>query len=116
VTYSRSVVSSGIPISSSNITNRHDINEILLKVALNNIAITQGNGDVFFRILERRSLPGNKGHSVQGKGVRCERQQYKVLVSVGHNFERDHPCQVWFNLVQWFQRKRFKCDLLSKYA
>jgi hypothetical protein len=31
----------------------------------------------------------------------------------GHNFERDpprdHPCQVWFNLVQ-------RCDLLSKYA
>jgi hypothetical protein len=30
---------------------------------------------------------------------------------------RDHPCQVWFNLVQqWFQRRRFKCDLLSKYT
>jgi hypothetical protein len=32
--------------------------------------------------------------------------------AVGHNFERDppryHPCQVWFNLVQWFQRRRFK--------
>jgi hypothetical protein len=27
---------------------------------------------------------------------------------------RDHPCQVWFNLVQRFQRRRFKCDLLSK--
>jgi hypothetical protein len=26
------------------------------------------------------------------------------------------PCQVWFNLVQRFQRKGFKCDLLSKYA
>jgi hypothetical protein len=39
---------------------------------------------------------------------------------VGHNFERDpprsHPFQVWFNLVQQFQRRRFKCDLLSKYA
>jgi hypothetical protein len=39
---------------------------------------------------------------------------------VGHNFERDpprdYPCQVWFNLVQRFQRRRFKCDLLSKYA
>jgi len=22
---------------------------------------------------------------------------------VGHNFERDHPCQVWFNLVQRFR-------------
>ena len=35
--------------------------------------------------------------------------------SVGHNFEsdppKDHSCQVWFNLVQWFQR-RFKCDSL----
>jgi hypothetical protein len=29
---------------------------------------------------------------------------------------RDHPCQVWFNLIQRFQRRRFKCDLLSKYA
>jgi hypothetical protein len=40
--------------------------------------------------------------------------------AVGHNFERDpprdHPCQVWFNLDQRFQRRRFKCDLLSKYA
>jgi hypothetical protein len=40
--------------------------------------------------------------------------------AVGHNFERDpprdHPYQVWFNLVQQFQRRRFKCDLLSKYA
>jgi hypothetical protein len=57
------------------------------------------------------------------------KQQFLFLVTaailnggraVGHNFERDppkdHPCQVWFNLVQWFQRKRFKCDLLSKYA
>jgi hypothetical protein len=35
--------------------------------------------------------------------------------AVGHNFERnplrDHPCQVWFNLILQFQRKRFKCDL-----
>jgi hypothetical protein len=36
--------------------------------------------------------------------------------TVGHNCERDPPCQVWFNLVQRFQRKRFKCDLLSKYS
>jgi hypothetical protein len=39
--------------------------------------------------------------------------------AVRHNFERDpprdHPCQVWFNLAQRFQRRRFKCDLLSKY-
>jgi hypothetical protein len=37
--------------------------------------------------------------------------------SVGHNnFERnpprDHPYQVWFNLVQGFQRRRFKCEIL----
>jgi hypothetical protein len=32
----------------------------------------------------------------------------------GANPPRDHPCQVWFNLVQRFQRRRFKCDLLSK--
>jgi hypothetical protein len=38
--------------------------------------------------------------------------------AVGHNFEmglpKDYSCQVWFNLVQQFQRRRFKCDLLSK--
>ena len=35
--------------------------------------------------------------------------------AVGHNFERDPPrdlpCHAWFNLVQRFQRRRFKCDL-----
>jgi hypothetical protein len=35
--------------------------------------------------------------------------------AVRHNFERDpprdHPYQVWFNLVQRFQRRRFKCEL-----
>jgi hypothetical protein len=36
--------------------------------------------------------------------------------AVGHNFERDPPCQVWVNLVQRFQRIRFKHDLLSKCA
>ena len=40
--------------------------------------------------------------------------------AVGHNFEigipKDYPSQICFNLVQRFQRRRFKCDLLSKYA
>jgi hypothetical protein len=39
--------------------------------------------------------------------------------AVGHNFEmglpKDYSSQIWFNLVQRFQR-RFECDLLSKYA
>ena len=26
----------------------------------------------------------------------------------------DHPCQVWFNLVQGFQRRRFKCESLRR--
>jgi hypothetical protein len=38
--------------------------------------------------------------------------------AVGHNFERDlprdHPCQVRFNLVQRFQRRRFKCESLRR--
>jgi hypothetical protein len=38
--------------------------------------------------------------------------------AVGHNFERgppkDHPCQVWFNLVQRFQRRRFKCESVKR--
>jgi len=25
-------------------------------------------------------------------------------------FLKDHPCKVWFNLVLWFQMRRFKCD------
>jgi hypothetical protein len=40
--------------------------------------------------------------------------------AVGHTIEKgppkDQPSQICFNLVQWFQRRRFKCDLLSKYA
>ena len=38
--------------------------------------------------------------------------------AVGHNIERyppkDHPCQVWFNSVQGFQRRRFKCESLRR--
>ena len=34
--------------------------------------------------------------------------------AVGHNIEKgqpnDHPSQICFNLVQRFQRRRFKCD------
>jgi hypothetical protein len=37
---------------------------------------------------------------------------------VGHNFERDPPkdhlCPVWFNLVQGFQRRRFKYESLRR--
>jgi hypothetical protein len=40
--------------------------------------------------------------------------------AVGHNFERDpprdHPCQLWFNLVQRIQRRRFKCESLRRTA
>jgi hypothetical protein len=33
---------------------------------------------------------------------------------LSHNFEppKDHPSQVRFNIVQWFQKKRFKCESL----
>jgi hypothetical protein len=38
--------------------------------------------------------------------------------SVGHNFEmdppKDHPCEVWFNLVLGFQRSIFKCESLRR--
>ena len=40
--------------------------------------------------------------------------------AVGHNFKmgllKDYPSQIWFNLAQRFQRRRFECDILSKYA
>jgi len=39
---------------------------------------------------------------------------------IKHNFERrldkGHSSQFFLNSVQWIQRRRFKCDLLSKYA
>ena len=39
-----------------------------------------------------------------------------AILNVRCNLIRDphknRPCQVWFNLVQWFQRRRFKCDNL----
>jgi hypothetical protein len=41
VTCGRSVVSPGIPVSSNNKTDHHDIAEILLKVALNTITLTR---------------------------------------------------------------------------
>jgi hypothetical protein len=51
--------------------------------------------------------------------LKIEKRGDEILI-VHYNFERDpprdHPCHVWFNLVQRFQRRRFKCDLLSKYA
>jgi hypothetical protein len=38
--------------------------------------------------------------------------------AVGHNFEmelpKDYPSQIWFNLVQRFQRRRFKCESLRR--
>jgi hypothetical protein len=41
-----------------------------------------------------------------------------LLWNPGHNIERDppkdHPCQVWFNLVQRFQRRIFKCESLRR--
>jgi hypothetical protein len=37
--------------------------------------------------------------------------------AVGHNIEsgppKDHPSQICFNLIQQFQRRRFKCALLQ---
>jgi hypothetical protein len=30
--------------------------------------------------------------------------------------KRNHPSQIWFNLVQRFQKRRFKCDFSLKYA
>jgi hypothetical protein len=69
--------------------------------------------------------PGRVGPWV-GSSQNCIRQSRPLFkmaaVTKNRNFFRCplllyyKPCQVWFNLVQRFQRKRFKCDLLSKYA
>jgi hypothetical protein len=49
-------------------------------------------------------------------GFREEDQKQITTRVVGHNFERnspkDHPCKIWFNLVQWFLRRRFKCEIV----
>jgi hypothetical protein len=56
--------------------------------------------------IEEISIFSNSSHLEWGGG------------SVGHNFERDppkdHPYQVWFNLVQGFQRRRIKCESLRR--
>jgi hypothetical protein len=35
----------------------------------------------------------------------------------GHNFEKgpskDHSTEVWLQLVQWFLRRRLKCEMLT---
>ena len=49
VTYVRSMVSPGIPISSTNKADRHDITEILLKVALNTITINPIPLKIFYK-------------------------------------------------------------------
>jgi hypothetical protein len=40
--------------------------------------------------------------------------------TVGQNIDKglpkDYPSKIWLNLVQRFQRRRFKCELLAKYA
>ena len=40
--------------------------------------------------------------------------------AVGHDFEmglpKDYPSQTRFNLVQRFQRRRFKCQLSSPFS
>ena len=38
--------------------------------------------------------------------------------AIRHNFEKgpskDHPSQIWFNLILWFQKRRFKCGSLRR--
>jgi len=48
VTYGRSVVFSGYSGSSTNKTDRHDMTEILFKVALNTISLFLFNEDAMF--------------------------------------------------------------------
>ena len=37
--------------------------------------------------------------------------------AIRHNFGRgppkDHPSQLWFNCIQWFQWRRFECESLQ---
>jgi hypothetical protein len=37
-----------------------------------------------------------------------------VAILIGGDQPKDNPCQAWFNLVQGFQRRRFKCESLRR--
>jgi hypothetical protein len=49
--------------------------------------------------------------------LKIEKRGDEILMGLSDTILKGtHPCQGWFNLVQRFQRRRSKCDLLSKYA
>jgi hypothetical protein len=109
--------SSGTPASSTTKTGRHDIAEILLKVALRRkpeypkrtTDPGQATGKLYHLRLRVEctffSSPDPKGH------VSYCHHLASVVVVRPHNFETRHPSddsdQVWFPLVLYFQRRRF---------
>ena len=63
VTCGRSVFSPGSPVSSTNKTDRHDITEILLKVALNTITITLTHRDFLAHLYLLKTYSHHKSSS-----------------------------------------------------
>jgi hypothetical protein len=57
-----------------------------------------------------------KGESRNRQRIFIFSNDHHLEWRMGHNIEMgspmDHPNQDWLNLVQWFQRKRFKCESL----
>ena len=76
-------------------------------------------------IKRQRNLGLVNNYTTDGDAVDIGRNFYILATAVilngvqavGHNFERntpkDYPFQAWFNLVQWFQRRRYKCESLQ---
>jgi hypothetical protein len=81
--------SSGSPVSSTNKADRHDITDILLKVALNTIKQINKQNHI---VKPGKNIVGNRGHKqiyVKGKKIHCHlRNEYYVTGHTVHDDDR----------------------------
>ena len=78
----RSVVLSGTPVSSPNKTDRHDITEVLLKVALNTITLTL---TLFLLLLQDPVLfTGSLRKNLDPFGKHMDSSLWNALVEVNY--------------------------------
>jgi hypothetical protein len=81
--------SSGSPVSSTNKADRHDITDILLKVALNTIKKINKQNHI---VKPGKNIVGNRGHKqiyVKGKKIHCHlRNEYYVTGHTVHDDDR----------------------------
>ena len=81
--------SPGPPVSSTNKADRHDITDILLKVALNTIKQINKQNHI---VKPGKNIVGNRGHKkiyAKGKKIHCHlRNEYYVTGHTVHNDDR----------------------------